>query len=653
MGVYSSFSIRGNIYVELIKKILLSLLVFQLCRIGFFLFNHTYFSELGAQQVGSILKGGLKFDVAAVLYVNSLVILLVILPHPWRFSTVYQQAIKYLFFFCNAVAIAMNVVDFVYYKFTLRRTTADVFAQFEGEQNKLELTFQFLLDYWYAFLVWLFLVGLMIFLYTFIKVTGPMIRNQYVFYAGGLVMMGLFAVLFVAGVRGGFRHSTRPITLSNAGEYVDRAEQISLVLNTPFSIIRTIGKTQLKRKNYFATEEELSAIYSPIHYPKDSAFESKNVVVIILESFSKDFFGTFNKDKEDGTYKGFTPFLDSLIQHSLTYKHSYANGLKSIDGLPAVVSSIPSIGTPYVLTPFAGNEISSLGSLLRKKGYHTSFFHGAPNGSMGFNSFTKMAGFESYYGMSEYNNDDDFDGLWGIWDEPFLQYYATQLNSFPQPFVSAFFSVSSHHPFEIPQRYKARFAGGPQPINRCIEYTDYALKEFFASVSKTPWYQNTLFVITADHTSSNIQFGFHPTILGYYHIPVIFFSPDEKIKGIKPEIIQQIDIMPTVLGYLHFDEPYLAFGRDAWNEDCEPFAFNYRENVYQLVKGKYFLEFDGDKSLGLYDLHEDALLQRNLVAERPAELEHMERWMKALIQQYNNRVIENRMTAGSETSLSK
>lgn len=644
MNLYSSFSLRGNIYVELIKKILLSLFLFQLCRVGFYLFNLNYFSGISAQQFGLIITGGLKFDLTAALYINALVILLVILPHPWRFHAVHQLVVKVVFFFFNALAMAMNVIDFVYYKFTLRRTTADVFAQFENEVNKLGFAFQFLVDYWYAFLVWLLLIWLMVWLYRFIIVKGPMIKNPYLFYAGGLVMMGLIVGLFIVGVRGGFRHSTRPITLSNAGEYVARPEQISLVLNTPFSIIRTWGKTKIKKETFFSSEEELSTIYTPIHYPKDSAvFRNKNVVVIILESFSKDFFGVFNKEKEDGTYKGFTPFLDSLVQHSLTYQYSYANGLKSIDGLPSVLSSIPSIGIPYVLTPFSSNEINSLGSLLREKKYHTSFFHGAPNGSMGFNSFTNLAGFEYYFGMSEYNNDDDFDGLWGIWDEPFLQFYANQLNTFPQPFASAFFSVSSHHPFEVPEKYQARFVGGPQPINRCVEYTDYALKKFFATISKMPWYQNTLFVITADHTSSNIQFGSHPNVLGYYNIPVIFFSPEEEVTGIKPEIIQQIDIMPTVLGYLHFDEPYVAFGRDAWNEDREPFAFNYRENVYQLIKGNYFLEFDGMKSLGLFNLQEDISLQHNLLTEQPEEAQQMEQWMKAIIQQYNNRMIDNKL----------
>ena len=213
-----------------------------------------------------------------------------------------------------------------------------------------------------------------------------------------------------------------------------------------------------------------------------------------------------NPEKEGGQYKGYTPFLDSLMGHSKSFTYAIANGRKSIDGLPSVISSIPSLGVPYFLSPYSGNRINSLASLLGAEGYHTSFFHGAPNGSMGFNAFMNLAGVDHYYGMDEYGNADDFDGLWGIWDEPFLQFYADKLNTFPEPFMSSFFSVSSHHPFEIPDEYEDRFEGGPLPIHRCIQYTDFALKRFFEKASTMPWYKNTLFVITADHTSSNIQF---------------------------------------------------------------------------------------------------------------------------------------------------
>ena len=179
-------------------------------------------------------------------------------------------------------------------------------------------------------------------------------------------------------------------------------------------------------------------------------------------------------------------FLISLLQHSATFTFSYANGRKSIDGLPSVVASIPSLGVPYFLSPYSGNKINSVSSLLKGKGYHTSFFHGAPNGSMGFQAFMNTAGVGQYYGMSEYDNDDDFDGIWGIWDDKFLQFFARKLNEFPQPFTSILFSVSSHHPFEIPSTFKDQFKGGPLVIHKCVQYADYALKEFFRTASSMP-----------------------------------------------------------------------------------------------------------------------------------------------------------------------
>jgi phosphoglycerol transferase MdoB-like AlkP superfamily enzyme len=409
-------------------------------------------------------------------------------------------------------------------------------------------------------------------------------------------------------------------------------------------LIRTIGKTKVQKVNFF-TPEEVEKIYSPVHVPADTLASRKdNVVVIILESFSKEFFGTFNKEKENGTYTGYTPFLDSLIQHSKTFEFSFANGRKSIDGLPSVVSSIPSLGVPYFLSPYSGDRINSLASLLEEEGYHTSFFHGAPNGSMGFQAFMNMAGVDHYYGMTEYGNDDDFDGLWGIWDEKFLQFYAAKLNEFPQPFVSSFFSVSSHHPFKIPEEYEGKFNEGTLPIHKCVGYTDYGLRKFFEQVSKMPWYANTLFVITADHTSSNIQYPENRTAWGFYSIPIVFFKPDHSLTARHAEIAQQVDIMPSVLGYLNFKKPYVAFGRDIFRENTEPFAFNYKDNTYQLFVKDYLLVYDGTRTIGLYDFKKDKMIEHNLVDSLPDVVAGMEPKMKAIIQQYNNRLIEDRLT---------
>jgi len=480
---------KGNLYRALMLYFLLSMVLMSICRLGFFIFNLEFFPGLTFSNVAVLFWGGLKFDLAAMLYVNSLFILLFLLPFNFRFNKGFQRVARLLFFITNGVALAANVADFIYYKFTLRRTTADVFKQFGNETNLNEMFASFFIDYWYAVIFWILLVVVMVILYNRVEINGPQLKNKITYYVAGVIAIPLIAYGMIGGMRGGFRHSTRPITLSNAGEYVTDPKQVNIVLNTPFALFRTMGKTKIQRVNYFSSDVEAEKVYSPVHPPNNSAaFKKLNVVVIILESFSKEFIGFFNKGKENNTYQGYTPFLDSLLKHSHTFAYSFANGRKSIDGLPSAVASIPSLGVPYFLSPFSGNDINSLGSLLKDEGYHSSFFHGAPNGSMGFNSFMNIAGFEHYYGMSEYDNDDDFDGMWGIWDEDFLNFYADKLSAFPQPFVSSFFSVSSHHPFELPEKYKATFKGGRKPILKCVQYTDYALKKFFAKVSKEEWY---------------------------------------------------------------------------------------------------------------------------------------------------------------------
>lgn len=641
--LFEGFAWRNNIYLALLLQMLLSMGLLTLCRLGFFFFNQSFFPEVTAGQLLKLMLGGLVFDLTTVLYVNMLFILLMMLPLKIRFHRYYRVSLKYLFLITNGLALAANVSDFIYYRFTLRRTTADVFLQFKNETNMAGLWIKFFLDYWYAAAFWVGLVLLMIWLYNRIRYEGPQLRNNFTFYIAGTLCVPLIAYLMVGGIRGGFRHSTRPITLSNAGEYVRDPKHVSIVLNTPFAIIRTLGKTKVQRVDYYSAEE-VEKIYSPVHIPQDTVpFQPKNVVVIILESFSKEFFGFYNKTRDNGNYKGYTPFLDSLITHSRTFSYSFANGRKSIDGLPSVISSIPSLGVPYFLSPYSGNRINSLASLLKQKGYHTSFFHGAPNGSMGFQAFMNVAGVDEYYGLDEYNNDADFDGLWGIWDEKFLEFYADKMNTFKEPFFSSFFSVSSHHPFKVPSEYEGRFKGGPLVIHKCIEYTDYGLRKFFEKASRMPWYKNTLFVITADHTSSEVGVPEGRTAWGVYNIPIIFFATDHSLQGVDEQIAQQIDILPTTLGLLHFDKPYFAFGRDAFGK-TEPFCFNYKDNAYQLFSDRYLLQFDGTKSLALYDFKSDVLLRKNLVGELPEVVASMEVKIKAIIQQYNNRMIEDRLT---------
>jgi len=543
---------------------------------------------------------------------------------------------KLLFVITNGIGIIMNLIDTVYFQYTNRRTTASIFNEFGNEDNIGKIIGTEIINHWYLALIGIVFIFL---LYKLYKKPGA-INNQNLksYYIVNSLALILAIPLCIWGMRGGIGAAVRPITISNANQYVERPIETALVLNTPFSIIRTIGKKPFVVPSYFKDEGKLSGIYSPVHLPKDSTrFTPLNVVVLIMESFGTEYIGALNH-----IGKGYTPFLDSLVSESLTYKYSFANGRKSIDGMPSVLSGIPMFVEPFFLTPASLNNVSGLGGELRGKGYYTAFFHGAKNGSMGFEAYAKASGYTDYYGRSEYNNDDDFDGKWAIWDEEFLQFFAEKMNGFAQPFSTAFFSASSHHPFVIPKRYEGTFPEGTLPMHKCVGYTDHALKRFFERISQYSWFENTLFVITADHTNQT-EYSEYQTESGLFAVPVIFYHPGSDLRGYVDAIAQQIDIMPTALGYLGYDKPYVSFGCDLLNTPLEDtFAVNYINGIYQYHKGDYLLQFDGQKAVAFYEFKTDKLLKNNLVNTLPVQ-EKMEIELKAIIQQYMERMNSNRL----------
>ncbi len=630
--------------------------VYEVCRFVYLFENwSTYSANLSWKSLGEILRGGWMFDTSAILYTNALYILLMILPLQWKETDLWQRVARWVFIVFNSICIVINLADAVYFQYTGRRTTVTVFSEFGNEHNLGSIFGIEILRHWYLVLVGAVLIYGLWKLYFLPSgratrlVRRPfLVGNLAIYYAVHILCLVIFVPLCVFGMRGGATTAVRPITISNANQYVDRPLEAALVLNTPFSLIRTIDKPIFTVPDYYPADE-LDRIYSPVHAPSDSAIvRRKNVVVLIVESFGREYIGGFNKWLDGGHYKGYTPFVDSLMQHSTTFLYSYCNGRKSIDGMPSILSGIPMFVEPFFLTPASMNNVSGIAGELRKKNYFTAFFHGAENGSMGFQAFARATGFERYYGRTEYNEDkrfngdEDFDGTWAIWDEPFLQFYAEKMSEFKQPFMTALFTASSHHPYVIPDRYKQKYPEEGIVIHKCIRYTDNALRRFFDTAKTKPWYKNTLFVITSDHTNQS-DHDYYQTDLGGFCSPIIFFDPSGELKpGMRNAIAQQIDIMPTVLGYLGYDRPFVAFGCNLFNTpDENTWAVNYLNGIYQYIKGDYLLQFDGQKTKALYRFRTDLLLKDNLAARLPEVRQSMEHEVKAIIQSYMTRMTTN------------
>ena len=619
-------------------NLLLVYLTYQIARLAYFLENTDYLT-----YTFDVFCGGLLFDTSAILYTNVLYVVLMLFPLHWKEHRVYHQICKWLFVVVNGIALAVNLADSVYFQYTMRRTTTTVFEEFSHEGNLGGIVGTELLRHWYLILLFVLVVATLWGLYA-----KPVIRKSVVWWRYDVVCLLsllVFAPFCIAGMRGGFTTAVRPVTLSNANQYVERPLDAALVLNTPFSLIRSIGKSVFVVPSYYHDENELATVYTPVHKADNLQQQNKkNVVILIVESFGKEYIGSLNKELEGGKYKGYTPCVDSLVGKSMTFRYTFCNGRKSIDAMPSILSSIPMFVEPFVLTPAAMNDYTGLAGILGAEGYETAFFHGAENGSMGFQAFAQKTGFQRYFGRTEYEAAkglDDFDGTWAIWDEPFLQYYAEEMGKMREPFMTAVFTASSHHPFVVPEKYKAQFPEEQLVIQKCIRYTDMAIGKFFETASRQPWYENTIFVLTSDHTNMS-DHAEYQTDLGGFCSPIIIYDPSHPVGEIQDKIAQQIDILPTVLGMLGYGKPYVGFGIDVLNTPKEDtWAVNYLNGIYQYVRYGYVLQFDGTRTRAVYSLG-DSLMRQDLKGSVGQQAK-MERELKAIIQQYMVRMKQNQL----------
>jgi phosphoglycerol transferase MdoB-like AlkP superfamily enzyme len=618
-------------------------LLFSLQRLVFYLINIRYFPEMPFVHLVELMISGLRFDLTAVLYVNSLYILLMLLPLKIKYNDGYKKFARILFLVTNSIALVANLVDVVYFRYILRRTDFSIFSEFSHESNILRILGVGIVQYWYLLLLFGVLFLIMRITYSDHR-KSIFIRSNLVFYAASTLILFVSAGLTVAGMRGGFTGTTRPITISNAIEKVKKPIESAIVLNTPFSIIRTINAKTFDKLQYFE-DSVAEKIYTPVHEGySPGSFKPMNVVVLILESFTKEVVGSLNPDLENGQYKGYTPFLDSLVHQSYTWKYSFANGVKSIDAIPSVIAGVPSLVQPFVLSRYSLNEMEGLAATLRKKGYDAGFFHGAPNGSMGFDAITNMLSIKKYFGQNEYGRKKDSDGFWGIPDELFLNYCAKNFGQLKEPFIASVFTLSSHHPYILPEQYKTRFKGGPNPLYKCIEYSDFSLREFFREASRQPWYNNTLFILTADHSLPSSDHNEYKTSTGLFSIPIIFHHPGSNLVGIDSTLMQQIDIFPTVMGLLKYDAPYFAFGSDRFQTGGKPFVINYVNGYYQFMEGDILILSDGKNLVAAYNFKLDPQYRDNLAEKGDSTINiHFQRF-RAFLQQYNNRMVENRLT---------
>lgn len=613
---------------SLLLRIALILLLMTITRIVFYFFNMDSFAHV---QFTDWLAG-IWFDLSTIGLVLMPFIILSLLPEKWQTNRIIRILQAITFFVPTLLIVALNLMDTAYYNFTLKRSTADLFVIVSAGNDVGQLLTSFIMDYWLLILI--FILGVYVLGRFYRKTNFRNWKNRKSSKLRvELITLALAIPICIFLGRGGI--GLRPISAIEASLYT-RPENSALVLNSAFTILKSIGKSDLEEKKYF-TEKELDRLFNPIRttHPQHILPDGTNVMIIMLESFGNEWVGQFNKSKS------YTPFLDSLLNKSWYFEYGISNGKKSIEAVPTISASMPTLmDNPYISSAYSNNQLQSLPNILKEKGYSTGFYHGATNGSMRFNSFASQLGYDQYVGRFEYNNDKHFDKTWGILDEYFNPWTAKQLTKMKAPFMANLFTLSSHHPYFVPEVWRSKVRNGPHPICKSIYYGDMSLRKFFQQAEKEPWFKKTLFVIVADHTpSSNSEVYNQRTEM--YRIPIAFYDPSGKLPRKREKaIFQQIDIMPTVLDLLNIKAHYYSIGNSFFSKEPRE-AVTYLEGSYYYFRNDKLLVFSNDKIVNLFDFTIRTKNPTDLLPGKKAEAEKMAKRLKAIIQRYNHDLIHN------------
>lgn len=544
-----------------------------------------------------------------------------------------------MYFSAIAISIILNTVDTAWFQYTGKRTTFNIIKLLATGDDINNNIAHYFYDFWYLIVSIFIFLGLSILLFKKSNLRFSK-TNHSNFQPFNFPIKILFFILgcglWILAARGGLQY--KPINMQDAALYVE-ASSIPAVLNTPFTVMKSIGGNSFPSKPYMSNKEALKFFNMHQQYKSDSAFTNENVVLIILESFSSEYIGCLNNST------GYTPFLDSLSKQGLLCTRAFANSRRSIEGIPSVVASIPHLmEDAFITSPYNINKINSIASTLKKKGYHNYFFHGGNNGTMGFDGFCKVAGFDAYLGRNDYDGPlSDFDGHWGIFDDKFYAFAIRKLNKTKAPFSCTFFSLSSHDPYVIPTSLQGKFSKGSRPIHESIGYADYSLQQFFEMAKLQPWYKNTLFVITADHTGPTND-PFYSNRFGQLQIPILYFRPDNSLKGRSNTVTQQTDIVPTILELLNYNGNYSSIGQSLFSKN-KHWNISYSNGIWQLINEQYLVQYNGESVSALYNIEVDSLLQKNQITFNPSKANELKPLVESILQQYRDGLQNNTLTS--------
>lgn len=568
----------------------LFLLAFGLVRLALVVGYRPEFADVSGAQVAGAFLHGLRFDLSITLLLAGLPLWLMALPARWAGHPVWQRSWGWAAYVVLVVFLFVAIADLVYFSVVRRHVGSELVATLASDREALV---RMGLDYPVAITVFLLAAAGLAAAWRALLARdraagarqpgGALARTAA--WAGWIAMLPLFIV----GIRGGLQH--KPINIVNAFGAGSVAEGL-LVLNAPFSVYHSTRNTRRATvPRHMPPEEAVLVVrsrYAPDdiqwiseRYPLEHAAadpdataavdstagtttaRARNVVVLVLESWDALVTDAI-RTRAGLSPLGATPEFDALAGHGLLFTNFFASGQRSIEGIAALLASVPTLpGMPYLGRGMEQSRLSYLGGLARHNGYHTVFVRSAKRGSFRLDAVAALAGFDVYAGAEDILEGPSHTTVpsryWGAWDFDSLRHLHELLLGAPEPFVGFFFGSSTHQPYPLPGNRWVAFPPGDDENDflNTVRYVDWSLGQFLRMAMEAGYYDDTLFIILADQTSAFVDAGSLPR---RHWIPALLVGPGIPRGEVDAEIASQMDILPTIVDYLGWPQAHASFG---------------------------------------------------------------------------------------------
>ena len=627
--------------ILLVYRLLASLLTLSISRWLLYLFNMQFFHQTSLGEALFLFFYGMRFDLAVTVVINLPLILYYCFPYRIIFNRFLQKVFDFIYVTTNAIAILLNFIDIITFRFFGRHLSIEFLKLLRAsDEISWGTVGQVLFDHWYLLVIFILFVLVInvVAKHTQLREDENHIVKRWQLRQIVSLLLMLVLSLFAWRNELKARHIDMEMTLRYTSP-----QNVPILLNTPFCILSSHEKPVEPHHDFAELSEDF--IHTDLTANRFLVADSlvtdtvpSNVIVIIMKGIGQEMIDYYNPERRFQL----TPFLDSLLAQSLTFD-GRSNSRRSVEALPALLAGIPSLmDDDFINSEYADNDFEAFAQHMQKHGYNTIFMHGGNNGVMGFDQFSRRAGFKNYFGRVEYGDDTDYDGRWGIYDGPFLQYASQALCRIHGPFATVIYMLSSRYPYKVPKDFlfpeESYYWTG---YEKTVYYTDCALRDFFHTASQLPWFDNTMFVITSDYSNGEHFQPEYSNLWGMYAIPLAFYWAGHIEAQRCDEFAQQIDLGPSILSAMDVNDTLFCFGRNLFCDSTQQTFISYFNHTYQYCDGTYLVQSDGRQPYGIYKPRLDPMLHDNLfgLLQCPDIFEKLYRYLE----EYNNRMIDNNL----------